>query len=79
MTPEQLYAAMDLPESALLGRRVFKKLFHENAALTAADKKGAYPARTGDLTPRHGRALGTIREGESTTSRSARIAKQHET
>lgn len=39
MTPEQLYAAMDLPESALLGKRVFKKLFHENAALTAADKK----------------------------------------
>lgn len=39
MKPEQIYAAMDLPESALLGKRVFKKLFHENAALTAADKK----------------------------------------
>ena len=29
MTPEQIYAAMELPESALLGKRVFKKLFHD--------------------------------------------------
>jgi Domain of unknown function (DUF4391) len=39
MKPEELYAAMDIPESCLLGKRIFKKLFHENAALTPADKR----------------------------------------
>ena len=39
MTPEQLYTAMEIPETCFLGKRVFKKLFHENAALTVADKK----------------------------------------
>lgn len=39
MTPADLYAAMDLPDTCLLGKRVFKKLFHENAILTAADKR----------------------------------------
>jgi len=39
MTPADLYAAMAIPETCLLGKRVFKKLFHENASLTAADKR----------------------------------------
>ncbi len=34
-----LYEKMAIPESCLLGKRVFKKLFHENAQLGATDKK----------------------------------------
>lgn len=34
-----LYDAMATPEACHLGSRVFKKLFHENAKLSAADKK----------------------------------------
>lgn len=39
MKPEELYQAMELPERCRLGKRVFKKLFHENATLTPADKR----------------------------------------
>ncbi len=35
----QLFAWMGFPEASLLGKRVFKKLFVENAPLTAVDKK----------------------------------------
>ena len=34
-----LYDSMAIPEACQLGRRVFKKLFHENAKLGATDKK----------------------------------------
>lgn len=34
-----LYDNMAIPESCYLGKRVFKKLFHENAKLGATDKK----------------------------------------
>ena len=36
---EALYAKMMIPESCRLGKRVFKKLFHENAQLGVTDKK----------------------------------------
>jgi len=34
-----LYAAMSMPDSCQLSKRVFKKLFIENGSLTAADKR----------------------------------------
>lgn len=34
-----LYGAMGLPDACYLGKRVFKKLFHENAVLGVTDKK----------------------------------------
>ncbi|MFC1712480.1 DUF4391 domain-containing protein [Candidatus Poribacteria bacterium] len=34
-----LYDAMAIPEACQLGKRVFKRLFHENAELNATDKK----------------------------------------
>ncbi len=34
-----LYDSMAIPEACQLGKRVFKKLFHENARLGATDKK----------------------------------------
>jgi len=34
-----LYAGMAMPDTCFLGKRVFKKLFHENASLGATDKK----------------------------------------
>ena len=34
-----LYERMGLPESAHLGKRIYKKMLHENAGLSAADKK----------------------------------------
>ncbi|MFC2099452.1 DUF4391 domain-containing protein [Candidatus Bipolaricaulota bacterium] len=34
-----LYARMGLPEAAHLGKRIYKKMFHDNAQLSAADKK----------------------------------------
>ncbi len=34
-----LYDSMAIPEACQLGKRVFKKLFHENAKLGATDKK----------------------------------------
>ena len=37
--PEQLYAAMGIPEGCRLGKRIFKKLFHENSELGTTDKK----------------------------------------
>jgi len=36
---EALYKKMMIPESCRLGKRVYKKLFHENAKLNATDKK----------------------------------------
>ena len=36
---EQLYATMGIPEGCLLGKRIFKKLFHENSQLGTTDKK----------------------------------------
>ena len=36
---EMLYKKMMIPESCRLGKRVYKKLFHENAKLGATDKK----------------------------------------
>ena len=36
---EILYEKMMIPESCPLGKRVYKKLFHENAKLTFTDKK----------------------------------------
>lgn len=36
---EVLYQKMMIPESCRLGQRVYKKLFHENAKLSATDKK----------------------------------------
>jgi len=36
---EALYESMAIPESCHLGRRVYKKLFHENAKLGPTDKK----------------------------------------
>ena len=36
---EDLYKKMMIPESCRLGKRVYKKLFHENAKLSATDKK----------------------------------------
>jgi len=36
---DALYASMALPDSCHLGKRVFKKLFSENASFTAADKR----------------------------------------
>ena len=36
---EALYEKMVIPESCRLGKRVYKKLFHENAKLSATDKK----------------------------------------
>jgi hypothetical protein len=36
---QRLFARMGFPEASQLGKRVFKKLFVENAPLTAADKK----------------------------------------
>ena len=36
---ETLYEKMMIPESCRLGKRVYKKLFHENAKLSATDKK----------------------------------------
>lgn len=36
---EILYEKMMIPDSCLLGKRVYKKLFHENAVLSATDKK----------------------------------------
>ena len=37
--PEQLYTAMGIPDDCRLGKRIFKKLFHENSQLGATDKK----------------------------------------
>jgi hypothetical protein len=34
-----VYDSMDIPEACQLGKRVFKKLFHENAKFGATDKK----------------------------------------
>jgi len=34
-----VYEKMAVPESCLLGKRIFKKLFHENVKMVAADKK----------------------------------------
>lgn len=34
-----LYNAMAIPEACQLGKRVFKRLFHENAELSATDKR----------------------------------------
>ncbi len=36
---ETLYEKMAIPDACRLGKRVFKKLFHENAKLGATDKK----------------------------------------
>jgi hypothetical protein len=36
---ETLYEKMMIPESCRLGKRVYKRLFHENAKLNATDKK----------------------------------------
>jgi len=36
---ETLYKRMAIPDACQLGKRVFKKLFHENAKLGATDKK----------------------------------------
>ena len=36
---ETLYEIMAIPDACHLGKRVFKKLFHENAKLGATDKK----------------------------------------
>jgi len=36
---EALYEKIMIPESCRLGKRVYKKLFHENAKLSATDKK----------------------------------------
>lgn len=36
---EVLYEKMMIPESCRLGKRVYKRLFHENAKLSTADKK----------------------------------------
>ena len=36
---EVLYKKMMIPESCRLGKRVYKRLFHENAKLSATDKK----------------------------------------
>jgi Domain of unknown function (DUF4391) len=36
---EVLYEKMMIPESCRLGKRVYKRLFHENAKLSATDKK----------------------------------------
>jgi hypothetical protein len=36
---EALYEKMIIPESCRLGKRVYKKLFHENAKMSATDKK----------------------------------------
>lgn len=36
---EALYEQMAIPDSCHLGKRVFKRLFHENAVLGATDKK----------------------------------------
>jgi len=36
---EALYKKMMIPESCRLGKRVYKRLFHENAKLSATDKK----------------------------------------
>ena len=36
---EALYEKMMIPESCRLGKRVYKRLFHENAKLSATDKK----------------------------------------
>jgi len=37
MRPQELYDAFAFPESCLLGKRVFKRLFLENGDMTAAD------------------------------------------
>lgn len=37
--PEQLYAAMGIPDGCRLNKRIFKKLFHENSQLGITDKK----------------------------------------
>lgn len=47
MTPQELYRAFAFPESCALGKRVFKKLFHENGELTAADKRALSDAVKG--------------------------------
>ncbi|MCK5509382.1 MAG: DUF4391 domain-containing protein [Desulfobacterales bacterium] len=36
---EALYKIMMIPESCRIGKRVYKRLFHENAKLSATDKK----------------------------------------
>ena len=36
---ETLYKKMAIPDACLLGKRIFKKLFHDNAKLGATDKK----------------------------------------
>ena len=36
---EALYEIMMIPESCRLGKRVYKRLFNENAKLSATDKK----------------------------------------
>jgi len=36
---EGFYQKLEIPESCALGKRVYKKLFYENAPLNAADKK----------------------------------------
>ena len=36
---DTLYEIMRLPESCRLGKRVFKKQFHEHGKLSASDKK----------------------------------------
>jgi hypothetical protein len=35
----QVYEHLALPEAAYLGKRVYKKLFFENAELSAADRR----------------------------------------
>src|SRR5689334_6819802 len=35
----RLYTILGIPETCYLGKRVFKKLFDENAVLTASDRK----------------------------------------
>ena len=37
--PEQLYASIGISEGCRLGKRIFKKLFHENSQLGTTDKK----------------------------------------
>jgi len=39
MDVEQFYQQLGLPKACLLGKRVYKKQFHDNAKLTSVDKK----------------------------------------
>jgi len=36
---EGFYSTLNLPKACLLGKRIYKKQFHDNARLTSADKK----------------------------------------